>query len=88
MKSLLQQHGGNPKWEKAHTSKTKALENKWSSTGVTKSLTAHIASFRVAIVDIKRCCVHVDRTPPTERKQVLKLIASITTSDPILTAHI
>ena len=88
MESLLQQHGGNPKWEKAHTSKTKALDNKWNSTGAAKTLTNHIASFRVAMVDIKRCCLHTDQTPPTEREQVLKLIASIMTSEPLLIAHI
>ena len=58
MKSLLQQHGGNPKWEKAHIKKTKALETKWKSTKAAKTLTNHIAAFRVTMVDIKRCCLH------------------------------
>jgi len=54
MKSLLQRYGGNPKWEKAHIKITRALETKWQSTNAAKTLTNHIAAFRITMVDIKR----------------------------------
>ena len=53
-----------------------------------KTLTNHIATFHVTMVNLKRCCLHTDQTPPTEREQVLKLLASIITAEPLLIAHI
>ena len=73
---------------KAHTARVASLDTKWNSAGATRSLTAHCASLRNKLVDIRRCCVHINRAPPTDREMVLKLMSTITTTNPLLTAHI
>ena len=88
IKSMYAQHGGKPKWEKAHSSQVALLTLPWTSAKNTCSLTNHIAKFRSIVMDITRCCKHIGRTPPTERELVLLLIGSITSTDPTLTAHI
>ena len=40
------------------------------------------------MVDLKNCCKHTDRSPPTVREQVLWMIDLIVTVDPLLIAHI
>ena len=74
--------------KKAHTARVGSLDTKWNSAGAARSLTAHYASLRNKLVDIKRCCVHINRAPPTEREMVLKLMSTITTTNPLLIAHI
>ena len=82
------QHGGRAKWEKVCESQTSRLMIKWNSSKVSKTLTNHIATFRIAMIDIVRCCKHTGRSPPTEIEQVLKLLDSIQTTNFLLTAHI
>ena len=48
----------------------------------------HITAFRVAMVDVKRCCKRTGRSTPTVRLQVLSLVSLIVTMNPLLTAHI
>lgn len=54
IKSMYVQYEGRTKWGRAHTSKTTQLTIKWNSANGTKTLTNHIANFRVAMVDIIR----------------------------------
>lgn len=87
MNSIIDQHGGSAIWEKAHTSRTAALDQEWKSANANRSLSTHISHLRNKYVDLKRCCSHLNRTPPTEREMVLKLMSSINTTHPLLTAH-
>ena len=64
------------------------LTTKWNSGNGTWTLTNHIVMFRVAIVDVIRCCKRSGRSVLSEREQVLWLIASITTTNHLLIAHI
>ena len=89
VKEMFIQHGGRVKRERAYTSVTTQLDStKWNSANSNRTLTNHIAKFRVTIVDIKRCCKHTSRTAPTVREQVLKLIDLIVTADSLLIAKI
>ena len=67
---------------------TAQLDTKWNSVNSNKTLTNHIAKFCVAIVDIKRCCKHTERSAQTVRERMLKLIDLIITTDSLLIAHI
>lgn len=87
MHSIIKQHGGTAKWEKAHASLVVASKKTWKSTG-NITLTDHIASFRVTISKMTKACKHTTNTPPTSREQVLTLLASIETTESLLQAHI
>ena len=87
MRSIIKQHGGTAKWEKAHASLVVASKKTWKSTG-SITLTEHIASFRVTMSKITKACKHTTNTPPTSREQVLTLLASIETTESLLQAHI
>ena len=82
------QHGGHTKWERAHDQVSKDVKTKCSSANGVKTLTLHIAAYRQRLVDLKKCCKHTKRSPPTVREQVLWLIGSIDTIDLLLIAHI
>ena len=56
IKSMYLQHGGCTKWEKAHDSRMTQLNTKWNSANGNRTLTNHITMFRVAIMDVIRCC--------------------------------
>ena len=88
MREIATQHGGRVKWERAHDQSMKETKNEWSSANANKTLTLHIASLRQTMVDLKNSCKHTDRSPPSVREQVLWMISSINTSDPLLIAHI
>ena len=85
---ILLQYGGRSKWESAHDQTAKLVKNEWNSDNGHKTLTLHIASFRTLLVDLKRCCKHTGRSPPTVREQVLWMVNSIKTTDSLLIAHI
>ena len=82
------QHGGRTKWENTHDSTMIQLKTMWNSSNGTKTLSNHIAAFCVNIVDIKRYCKRTGRSTPTVREQVLWLVGSIITTNPLLKAHI
>ena len=88
IKSMCLQHGGCTKWVNAHNSRMTQLNTKWNSANGTRNLTNCIAAFRVAMVDVIRCCKRTGRFAPTQREQVLLLIGLITTTNLLLTAHI
>ena len=85
---MYTQHGGRSKWGNIHDATMVQLINLWNSSNGTKTLTNHIAAFRVNMVNIKRCCKCTGRSIPTVREQVLWLVRSITTVNPLLMAHI
>ena len=87
MNSIVNQHGGTTVWEKAHTARTIVLNQEWKSAGGTRPLSSHISCLRNKHVDLKRCCSNLNRTPTTEREMVLKLMSTITTTNPLLIAH-
>ena len=64
------------------------LKTMWNSSNDTKTLTNHIAAFRVNMVDIKRYYKRTGQSTPTVREQVLWLVGLIITTNPLLTAHI
>ena len=88
VRTILLQHGGRNKWETAHDQVLKDVKTKWSSANGVKTLTLHIGAYRQRVVDLKKCCKHTGRSPPTVREQVLWMIGSIDTTDPLLIAHI
>ena len=51
MSTILLQHGGKGKWEKAHERLVGLLKKKWKSTG-NITLTEHIASFQGVVARI------------------------------------
>ena len=59
-----------------------------NSANGTKILTNHIAAFCAAMVDVIRWCKRTGRSTPTEREQVLLLVGSIITTNPLLMVHI
>ena len=85
---MYTQHSGRSKWENAQDVTMVQLKTMWNSSNGTKTLTNHIAVFRVNMVDIKRCCKRTGWSTPTVREQVLWLVGSITTTNLLLTAHI
>ena len=87
MNSIVNQHGGTAIWEKAHTARTAAMDQEWRSAGGSRSLSSHISNLRNKLVDLKRCCSNLNRTPPTDREMVLKLMSTIITTNPLLVAH-
>ena len=88
VRTILLQHGGRNKWEVAHDQVLKDVKTEWSSANGVKTLTLHIGAYRQRVVDLKKCCKHTGRSPPTVREQVLWMIGSIETTDPLLIAHI
>ena len=70
-REILLQYGGRLKWESAHDQKAKDVKNKWNSENGHNFLTLHIASLQLHLVDLKRCCKHTGRSPPTVREQML-----------------
>ena len=88
VREILLQYGGRTKWERAHDQAMKKVKNEWISANGTKTLTLHIADLRQTMVDLKNCCKHTDRSPPTVQEQVLWMVGSIITVDPLLIAHI
>ena len=88
IKEMYMQHGGRTKWENAHDSTMIQLKTMWNSSTGTKTLTNHIAAFRVNMVDIKRCYKRTGWSTPIEREQVLWLVGLIIATNPLLTAHI
>ena len=87
MSTILLQHGGRGKWEKARERLVGLLKKKWKSTGnITHK--EHIASYRGVVAKIVRACKHTDHTSPTEREQVLLTINLIDTTDSLLQAHV
>ena len=87
MNTILLQHGGKGKWEKAHEKLTGQLKKKWKSTS-NITLTEHIAAFRGIVAKIVRVCNHTDHTSPTEGEKVLLILNSIETTDSLLQAHV
>ena len=83
MDSIVKQHGGKGKWEKAHASLLITSKKSWKSTS-NITLTDHIASYRATVSKITKACKHTTNTPPTPREQVLTLLGSIETSDSLL----
>ena len=64
MSTILLQHGGNGKWEKAHKSLVGQLKKKWKSTG-NITLTGHVAAFCGIVAKIVCAWKHTDHTSPT-----------------------
>ena len=87
MSTILLQHEGKEKWEKAHEQLIVMLKKKWKSTG-NIILTEHIAVFRCVNAKIVRACKHTGHTPRTEREKVLLILNSINTTDSLLQAHV
>ena len=87
METILLQHGGIAKWEKAHNQGTAAMKKPWKSTS-SITLTDHISSFRGCNAMLRRCCQHAARTTPSEREMVLLMMNLIQSTDPLLNAHI
>ena len=50
MNSIIKQHGGRGKWEKAHATLVIASKKTWKSTG-TIILTEHIATYQATVSD-------------------------------------
>ena len=88
VQTILMKYGGRNKWELAHDQVVKDVKIPWSSANGVKTLTLHIGALRQRVVDLKKCCKHTGRAPPTVREQVLWMIDSIETTDPLLIAHI
>ena len=87
MSTILLQHGGKGKWEKAHKRLVGQLKKKWNSTR-NITLTEHVAVFQGIVARIIRACKHTDHTSPTEIEQVLLIINLIDTTDFLLQAHV
>ena len=88
IREILLQHGGRAKWERAHDSVMSNMKTNWNSASGSKTLTLHIAAYRIHLVDLKRYCKHTGRSSPTVRKQVLWMVCSTITTNPLLIAHI
>ena len=82
------QHGGRAKWENAHDAVMSNLKAEWNNSNGNKTLTNRITTYCIHLVDLKRCCKRTGRSPPTVREQVLWMVSSIITTDPLLIAHI
>ena len=90
MKTIMVQHDGKHKWEKAQKHLSSQLQKEWNSKG-NITLTEHIASFRSIVTRIVKACKYTDHTVhtvPTEREQVLLMLGSISATDSQLQAHI
>ena len=88
IREMYLQYGGCTKWENAHDAVMSTLKTNRNSANANKTLTNHIATYRVNLVDVKRCCKRTGRSPPTVREQILWMVGSIITANPLLTAHI
>ena len=67
IKEMYLQHGGRTKWENTHDGTMTQLKAMWNSANGSKILTNHIASFHVAMVDVRRCCKRTGGSARTER---------------------
>ena len=88
IQEIYLQHSGRTKWENARDAVMSTLKTKWNSSNTNKTLTNHIATYWVNLVDVKRCCKRTERSRPTVREQVLWMVGPIITVNPLLTAHI
>ena len=87
IREILLQHGGRSKWERAHDLVMINMKTEWNNANGSKTLTLHIAAYQIHLVDLTRCCKHTGRSPPTVREQVLWMVCSIITTNPLLIAH-